>query len=416
MKVSVVTLGCKVNQYESDSLISVLKSQGHEVFSHLQEADIYIINTCAVTNEAEKKSRQTVSKCRALNPNAKILICGCASEKNAKQFQDLQNVTYISGVSNKLALAYNLENYGVKIEAHSKDYDDNYVSIPTKTRAYIKIQDGCNNFCSYCIIPYLRGRSRSRNIISILNEINALSHMVKEIVITGIDISDYKIDDKKALPVLIEQLQPYQNVRFRLGSLEQGIVDQNLIDACKKVNICPHFHLSLQSGCNTVLKRMNRKYKTKDYIKTVKLIRSNFENANISTDIIVGFPEETQKEFIQTYKFAKKVGFSNIHIFPYSVRSGTVAERMTQVDSNIKKQRVKKLEKLNKKLNKKYINKSKKQILTVLVEEEQDGYYIGHTENYIKCYIPQNVEVNSFVNVKITKQYKDGVIANVCNK
>ncbi|MBO5884962.1 MAG: radical SAM protein, partial [Clostridia bacterium] len=252
MRISVVTLGCKVNQYESDSLISVLKNQGHEVFSHLQEADIYIINTCAVTNEAEKKSRQTVAKCRSLNPYAKILVCGCASEKNVKQFQDLQNVTFISGVANKLALANNLENIGVNVESHSKYYDDNYVSIPTKTRAYIKIQDGCNNFCSYCIIPYLRGRSRSRNIISILNEVNNLSQIVKEIVITGIDISDYKVDDEKALSVLIEQLQPYQDIRFRLGSLEQGVVDNNLIEACKKVHVCPHFHLSLQSGCNTV--------------------------------------------------------------------------------------------------------------------------------------------------------------------
>ena len=413
MKIVVYTLGCKVNQYESESLMFVLNQSGHEVFSHLTYADLYIINTCAVTNEAEKKSRQTIAKCKAFNPNAKIIVCGCASEKNAKQFRGIQNVTYITGVANKLDIAFNLNNNTTQIYKHTDEYDENYKSVPTKTRAYVKIQDGCNNFCSYCIIPYLRGRSRSRNIISILNEINQLSKTVKEIVITGIDVSDYKIDNKKSLNVLIEKLKPYKNIRFRLSSLEQGVIDQSLINAFKDVNICPHFHLSLQSGCNSVLKRMNRKYRTNDYLKTVKLLRKNFDNPNISTDIIVGFPEETEEEFKKTYKFAKKVGFANIHIFPYSKRSGTVAERYKQVDGIVKKRRVKKLEKLNKKLNKKYIKKSKHGYHIVLIEENEDGFYIGHSENYIKCYIPEKVEINSFVTVKIEKPYKDGAIATL---
>ncbi len=413
MKIVVYTLGCKVNQYESESLMFVLNQSGHEVFSHLTYADLYIINTCAVTNEAEKKSRQTIAKCKAFNPNAKIIVCGCASEKNAKQFRDIQNVTYITGVANKLDIAFNLNNNTTQIYKHTDEYDENYKSVPTKTRAYVKIQDGCNNFCSYCIIPYLRGRSRSRNIISILNEINQLSKTVKEIVITAIDVSDYKIDNKKSLNVLIEKLKPYKNIRFRLSSLEQGVIDQSLINAFKDVNICPHFHLSLQSGCNSVLKRMNRKYRTNDYLKTVKLLRKNFDNPNISTDIIVGFPEETEEEFKKTYKFAKKVGFANIHIFPYSKRSGTVAERYKQVDGIVKKRRVKKLEKLNKKLNKKYIKKSKHGYHIVLIEENEDGFYIGHSENYIKCYIPEKVKINSFVTVKIEKPYKDGAIATL---
>ena len=413
MKVVVYTLGCKVNQYESESIMLALIKQGHEVFSHLTDADIYIINTCAVTNEAEKKSRQTIAKCNALNPNCKIFVCGCASEKNAKQFKDLKNVVYVSGTENKLSIAYNLDASGINVQKQATEYDDTYKTVPTKTRAYIKIQDGCNNFCSYCIIPYLRGRSRSRNIVSVLNEIDALSKQVKEIVITGIDVSDYRIDDQKSLDVLLEKLQPYDNIRFRLSSLEQGVVDEKLVLACQKINMCPHFHLSLQSGSDSVLKRMNRKYKTKDYLKTVKLIRKSFINPNISTDIIVGFAGETKKEFKETYKFAKKVGFANIHIFPYSKRSGTVAEKFEQIDGKIKKKRVKKLQKLNKKLNKKYINKSKKQILTVLVEEQKDGVYIGHTENYIKSYIPQDCKSNSFVTVKIQKQYLDGAIANL---
>lgn len=413
MKIVVYTLGCKVNQYESESLCAVLQKQGHEVFTHLTKADLYIVNTCAVTNEAERKSRQVVAKCRKLNLNAKIIVCGCSSEKNPSQFEKLKNVTYITGVSKKLNIANNLSSKGINIEKHSKEYDDSYLSNPTKTRAYVKIQDGCNNFCSYCIIPYLRGRSRSRNITSVLKEIDDLSKKVKEIVITGIDVSDYRIDDKRALSTLIDKLASYKNIRFRLSSLEQGVVDESLIEVCKKSNICPHFHLSLQSGCDTVLKRMNRKYKTKDYLQTVKLIRKNYTNPNISTDIIVGFPEETKKEFMQTYRFAKKVGFANIHIFPYSLRSGTVAERFEQVDGNEKKERVKKLEKLNKKLNEKYIRRSKKYVHTVLVEEEENGFKIGHTENYIKCYIPCNVNLNTFVDVKIQKPYKDGVVAQV---
>ena len=416
MRIVVYTLGCKVNQYESESMMSMLERMGHTVFSHLEVADVYIINTCAVTNEAEKKSRQTIAKCKALNPNARIMICGCASEKNANQFENIDGVTFVKGVANKQEMVNSLNENGIKIDKNPLEYDDTYVAMPTKTRAYIKIQDGCNNFCSYCIIPYLRGRSRSRNIVSILNEVDKLSKQVKEIIITGIDVSDYKIDGENALPFLLEKLEPYQDIRFRLSSLEQGIADQKLMDACKKINMCPHFHLSLQSGCDTVLKRMNRKYLTKDYLKTVKLIRKNFENPNISTDIIVGFPGETDKEFKKTYNFAKKVKFANIHIFPYSLRSGTVAEKMPQVDGNIKKMRVKKLEKLNEKLNKAYIKKSKKQILTVLVEEKVDDYFVGHTENYIKCYIKDNVDIDSFVEVKIEEPYKDGAIAKLIKK
>ena len=395
MRIVVYTLGCKVNQYESESMMSMLERMGHTVFSHLEFADVYIINTCAVTNEAEKKSRQTIAKCKALNPNARIMICGCASEKNANQFENIDGVTFVKGVANKQEMVNSLNENGIKIDKNPLEYDDTYVAMPTKTRAYIKIQDGCNNFCSYCIIPYLRGRSRSRNIVSILNEVDKLS---------------------KSLPFLLEKLEPYQDIRFRLSSLEQGIADQKLMDACKKINMCPHFHLSLQSGCDTVLKRMNRKYLTKDYLKTVKLIRKNFENPNISTDIIVGFPGETNKEFKKTYNFAKKVKFANIHIFPYSLRSGTVAEKMPQVDGIIKKIRVKKLEKLNEKLNKAYIKKSKKQILTVLVEEKVDDYFVGHTENYIKCYIKDNVDIDSFVEVKIEEPYKDGAIAKLIKR
>lgn len=411
MKIVVYTLGCKVNQYESDGLVHKLQELGYEVASDIEFADLYILNTCAVTNEAEKKSRQTIAKFKALNKDAKIIVCGCASQKNAKQFEDIPNVTLIKGTAFKSKIIENIASTGKQIDDLPTEYSDEFVSIPTKTRAYIKIQDGCNNFCSYCIIPYLRGRSRSRKLDDVLAEINRLSKQVKEIVITGIDITDYKIDGKRAITTLIENLSDYQNVRFRLGSLEQGIITQDFVKAVKNANICPHFHLSLQSGCDSTLKRMNRKYTTEQYYQSIEYINNNFENASITTDIIVGFPGETEEEFAKTCEFAKKCGFYNIHIFPYSKRSGTVAEKMPQVDGTIKKQRVKTLTDINQQLNKQFIDKCVDKDFVVLVEEFDGEYYIGHTENYIKCYIKQQCNINDFVKVKIIQQYQDGAIA-----
>lgn len=412
MKIVVYTLGCKVNQYESEGLICSLKSQGYDVYSEIVPADIYILNTCAVTNEAEKKSRQTIAKFKASNPNAKIYICGCASQKNPKQFSDIDGVVLVKGTANKLSLIDEFNNSGIELDELPSKYNEEYYVEPTKTRAYIKIQDGCNNFCSYCIIPYLRGRSRSRDLMSIIKEVDDLSKKVKEIVITGIDITDYRIDGERAFAKLIEQLSPYKNIRFRLGSLEQGLIDEKFLLAMKKANICPHFHLSLQSGSDSVLKRMNRKYTCKQYMDSIKLIRKHYKDACITTDVIVGFPAETDGEFKQTVKFVQKVGFYNIHIFPYSKRSGTVAEKMPQVDGKVKHERVKELSLINEKLNKKYINKTKHFKHTVLIEEFDGEYYIGHTENYIKCYIQEKCEINDFVDVKIKKMYNDGALAN----
>ena len=360
MKVCIITLGCKVNQYESDALANSLEKLGYEVCSKLEEADFFVVNTCAVTNEAEKKSRQTIAKIKKVSPKAKIYVCGCASEHNAKKFAEIEGVKFISGVSNKLKIIQHIEKTSrkkIEVDKIGEEYEDNLIAKKTKTRAYVKIQDGCNNFCSYCLIPYLRGRSRSRNIISIMNEIDALKDDVKEVVLTGIDISTYKIDGKPALHELLKLLADYP-LRIRLGSLEQASVsDEFLIAAEEMKNLCPHFHLSLQSGSNSVLKRMNRHYTTKQFEQTVKKLRKIYRDPAITTDIIVGFPGETEKEFKQTLKFAKKIGFSQIHIFPYSLREGTVAAKMPQVDGKIKRERVLKLEQLNEKLKEKYINK-----------------------------------------------------------
>lgn len=418
MKVCIITLGCKVNQYESDALANSLEKLGYEVCSKLEEADFFIVNTCAVTNEAEKKSRQTIAKIKKVSPKAKIYVCGCASEHNANKFAEIEGVKFISGVSNKLKIIQHIEKTSrkkIEVDKIGEEYEDNLIAKKTKTRAYVKIQDGCNNFCSYCLIPYLRGRSRSRNIISIMNEIDALKDDVKEVVLTGIDISTYKIDGKPALHELLNLLADYP-LRIRLGSLEQASVsDEFLIAAEEMKNLCPHFHLSLQSGSNSVLKRMNRHYTTKQFEQTVKKLRKIYRDPAITTDIIVGFPGETEKEFKQTLKFAKKIGFSQIHIFPYSLREGTVAAKMPQVDGKIKRERVLKLEQLNEKLKEKYINKCRKGYHSVLIEEKVDDFFVGHSENYIKCYIAaENLLPNTFVNVKIVKKFRDGAIAVPC--
>ena len=418
MKVCIITLGCKVNQYESDALANSLEKLGYEVCSKLEEADFFVVNTCAVTNEAEKKSRQTIAKIKKVSPKAKIYVCGCASEHNAKKFAEIEGVKFISGVSNKLKIIQHIEKTSrkkIEVDKIGEEYEDNLIAKKTKTRVYVKIQDGCNNFCSYCLIPYLRGRSRSRNIISIMNEIDALKDDVKEVVLTGIDISTYKIDGKPALHKLLNLLADYP-LRIRLGSLEQASVsDEFLIAAEEMKNLCPHFHLSLQSGSNSVLKRMNRHYTTKQFEQTVKKLRKIYRDPAITTDIIVGFPGETEKEFKQTLKFAKKIGFSQIHIFPYSLREGTVAAKMPQVDGKIKRERVLKLEQLNEKLKEKYINKCRKGYHSVLIEEKVDDFFVGHSENYIKCYIAaENLLPNTFVNVKIVKKFRDGAIAVPC--
>lgn len=415
MKISIITLGCKVNSYESDSLRLALKNLGHEVFDDFVPADIYIINTCAVTNEAERKSRQMVAKCRKLNPNAKIIITGCASQKNSEQFRNLEGVTLISGVKNKLALIDELDLCDTIVTPLDEKYDECYFPEPSHTRAYVKIQDGCNNFCSYCIIPYLRGRSRSRDIVEIMNEVQALSEHAKEIVITGIDITDYKIEGKRALPILLKNLES-NNYRVRLGSIENTLIDDDFIKSLKEIsNLCPHFHLSLQSGCDAILKKMNRHYTAEQFYKRVKMLRRVIKNPAITTDIIVGFPQETEEMFWKTVKFVKKVGFASIHVFPYSKREGTVASRMRdQIPNSEKSKRVEILQAVGAKLHEKYIKKSRRGKHQLLVESVDGGYAWGYTENYIRCKIHDDgYSSNQMLRVKITR-IEDGVA--VCKK
>lgn len=425
MKIAILTLGCKVNKYESDALEYELNLKGFETTDKLEFADIYVVNTCAVTQEAEKKSRQMIARCRKFNSDAKFFICGCASQHNQKQFIE-KNVDYVSGTAGKYKIAKIVEEIISQGELQSHkfenvdeiplEYEDGMRAKQNRTRAYIKIQDGCNNFCSYCIIPYLRGRSRSRPIFSIINEVAGLDDDIKEVVLTGINVTDYKIDGEKGLAVLLEELNT-MGKRLRLGSVEDTIIDEDFIKKLATFeNFCPHFHLSLQSGSESVLKRMNRKYTPSQFAESVSLIRKYFKNPAITTDVIVGFPQETEEEFEETYKFVKDVGFSQLHIFQYSQREGTVSSKLYKdMDNQIKQKRFERLEELNRKLRKQFLSKNKKG--NVLIEEKVGAFYVGYTENYIRCYIKAKEDVvGQVVGVKIQKPYKDGAKAKIISK
>ena len=400
MKIAVLTLGCKVNKYESDALIFKLRELGFEAVDTLEEADAYIINTCAVTNEAERKSRQMIERCRKYNERAKIYVLGCASQNRPMQFED-KGVTFIQGVANKLKIIDHLEDKGEDIYKLPLKYEDDLYSAQTLTRAFIKIQDGCDNFCTYCIIPYLRGRSRSRSVESVISEVEKLPKEVKEVVLVGIDVSSYSSNGNLLID-LLERLDKF-NFRLRLSSMEDNLVSEDFVRRLSRLkNFCPHFHLSLQSGCDKVLEKMNRKYTTADFKHTVELIRRYFPLAGITTDVIVGFPTETEEDFEETVKFIKEIKFSDLHIFPYSNRTGTVASKLYKdLPKSIKIERGKCLEEIKKRDKLEFIKKN--DIVEILLEEEESGVFYGYSKNYIKCKIKGNFKVGDVVKAKIVK-------------
>jgi len=422
-KVSIITLGCKVNQYESGQIAKKLEENNIEVFHELKEADAYVINTCAVTNEAEKKSRGIVAKIRKVSKTAPLYIAGCSSQNDYTKFERFDNVKLIIGTSNKPSIAdkiisdfNNQSELLINTEINTLYKEENF-SQSDRTRAVIKIQEGCNNFCSYCLIPYLRGRERSRNLDSIINELNELNGKINEVIFTGINLSNWGIDfnNNFSLKNIAILMRNYPQIRFRFSSLEQNIISEDFLQVLKQTkNFAPHFHLSLQSGADKTLKFMNRKYTSSEFYKKVQLIRKYFDNPAITTDIIVGFPTETEEDFKECYNFAKKCKFAKIHIFPYSVRSGTVASKLKNVAINVK-DRVQRLSNLDKEMFVSYINSCKNKNFTVIIERFNNGYYEGHTENYIKCYItPVNkLNQNQIVNVKIKSAYLDGAIAEI---
>ncbi len=407
MKVVVFNLGCKVNQYESDVLIKRLIEQGFEVSEKLEFADYYILNTCAVTSEAEKKSRQCIARVKKQNPDAKILVCGCASQNNPTQFEK-DGVIYVSGTAKKELTTLLEPCLNNSVELPQK-YEEIGFARSLRTRSYIKVQDGCNNFCSYCLIPFVRGRSRSRSIENIVKEIESLPPNTKEIVLTAINLSAYGKDIGLELSDLIVALQTF-DIRIRLGSFETNVITDKLLAELKNLKrFCPHFHLSLQSGDDNVLKRMNRHYTSAEFFENVEKIRRVFPNAAITTDVIVGFPQETEQEFTNCVAFIKKVGFADLHIFSYSKRDGTVASKMTQVPKNVIEDRARRLSEAKTQLKAEYDKKFINQPLEVLFEDSEDGYFVGYSENYIKIFATNAIN-NSVKRIIPTKLFKDGLI------
>ena len=409
MLASVITLGCKVNEYESQSILNQLKCVGYEITEGLVYADVYIINTCAVTNTAERKSRQVLSKIEKLNPVAKIIVCGCAVQNNPTQFLANKNVIALTGNAGKEEILKFIEKENkVLPEIDHKCYKNMARPIETRTRQFIKIQDGCDFFCSYCVIPYVRGRSRSRDLDDIIEEIN--NTQANEIVLTGINMSDYRINGELALKTLVKEVDKL-NKRFRISSIECLALDDEMLDILAgSKNFCPHFHLSLQSACNDTLKRMNRHYTIEQFKEIVKKIRDKFNKPHIATDIIVGFKGETDKEFEDTVKNVKEIEFSSMHIFPYSERSGTVASKLGgAVDKCTAKQREKVLQELNQQFREKFLIENLNTEHKVLIEEIDGEYSLGYTENYIYTYIQGKHKVGDIFNVKLKEIYKNGI-------
>lgn len=420
-EISIITLGCKQNKYESDCMARILEKE-YSVFTKLQFADVYIINTCAVTAEAEKKSRQYIAKCNKLNPKCKIIICGCASQNNIDQFRDKDNVVYVFGTEGKEnILEYVKQAFANNIVYEKEELPLEYRSItnPNKTtvRENLKIQDGCNNFCTYCVIPYLRGRSRSRDIDDIISEAHMMASRTREIVLTGIDISSYKVNDELALPKLMARLSDV-DANISLGSLEQGVITEDLMKDLKSMpNFVPHFHLSLQSGDNEILKKMNRHYTADEFYQKVNLIRKYFPLANITTDVIVGFAGETEEQFANTKSFVSKCEFSFVHIFPYSKREGTIAYNFPDLDKEIKRKRVDELEAVNKELQYKYLSQFIGKESLFLPEEKKD-YWEGFSLEHIRCYSDKKFMIvdsnsNNFYKVVFREIYEDGLFVDV---
>ena len=430
--VSFYTLGCKVNQYETNAMEQQFIKNNYEIVENTQKADIYVINTCTVTNMAERKSRQMLRRVKEINPSAVLVVCGCYAQVAKNELEQIPEIDIILGINEKNEIVQIVENYMEKMAEQDKrsqeaeiddvskqkeflDFGD--VTYTEKNRAVVKVQDGCNMFCSYCIIPYARGRIRSRKIESVVSEIEKIAKEgIKEVVITGIHVASYGKDfdnentsKKIRLIDLLEAINKIDGIdRIRLSSLEPTIVDEEFATRLSKLDkICDHFHLSLQSGCDETLKRMNRKYTTQIYRDAVATLRKYYPEASFTTDVIVGFPGETDEEFAKTYKFLEEIDFYRLHVFKYSPRRGTVAEKMpNQIDGNKKEERSNKLIELSNstenKHNQSYIGKTVK----VLFEEFEDGFFKGHTTNYMMVKVAGEEErsdkfVNKILDVKI---------------
>lgn len=435
-----VTLGCKVNQYETNAMAQKFLEKGYQIIEEITpenediKPDICIINTCTVTNMSDRKSRQMLRRMKEKNPSTIVVAVGCYAQVAKNELAKIPEIDLVLGNNEKVEIVKHVEEYinnhinNVELDdvMYSKEFSDfGDVTYTEKTRAVIKIQDGCDRFCSYCIIPYARGRVRSRKPESIISEITQIaSKGIKEVVITGIHIASYGKDflmskDSKLtnyrLIDLLEEINEIQGIqRIRLGSIEPLLITVEFVERLKKLEkICHHFHLSLQSGCDETLKRMNRRYTTEQFKEIVRLLRNAYSDVNLTTDIIVGFPGETDEEFNKTYQFLKEIKFYKMHVFKYSPRKGTKAAVMpNQINGDIKEERSKKLIELSDRneieYNKSYNGKN----VEVLFEEEKDGMYKGHTQNYIMVYCQSKEKLdNKIIDVVCEKAEKEHIIA-----
>ena len=397
MNVAFYTLGCKVNQYETQALEQLFAQRGHCVVPFEWEADAYIINTCTVTAVSDKKSRQVIRRARKTAPDAVIAVCGCYPQTHPEDM-DALGVDLVSGTGDRLGFVA-LTEQAVLERRPITALDDamkrmNFEMLPAgglegRTRAMLKVEDGCVNFCSYCIIPYARGRIRSLPLDGAIEQTKSLVQQgFQEIVLTGIEISSWGHDLKNGLS-LIDLLETVcaaaPDCRIRLGSLEPRTITEDFcLRAAKLPNLCPHFHLSMQSGCDSVLSRMNRKYDTARYCQSLSLLRQHFDRPAITTDLIVGFPGETEEEFAQTLDFIRKCAFSSMHVFPYSRRPGTPAAKLPgQVANAVKEERAHRAAEIAAQMEQDYVSQFLGTSLPVLFEEEKDGLWRGHTPNYL---------------------------------
>jgi len=421
--VAFITLGCKVNQYETNAMSQKLIEEGYKIVEHIQKADIYIINTCTVTNMSDRKSRQMIRRAKEINPEAIIIAVGCYVQVAKKEIEKIKEIDLALGNEEKVDIVKycneiiqkNKKEEIADVMQSRKFAEFGETSYTEKTRAVIKVQDGCDRFCSYCIIPYARGRVRSREPEHIIKEIKQIANEgIKEVVITGIHIASYGKDFKKDYKLidLLEEINKIDGIeRIRLGSIEPLLITEEFVQRLVKLEkICEQFHLSLQSGCDETLKRMNRRYTTQQFEEIVKRLRKAYDNVNLTTDIIVGFPGETEEEFAKTYKFLEKIKFYKMHIFKYSPRKGTRAEQMPQqIEPQLKEERSKKLIELSDKNEKEYNSEYVGKRVEVLWEEQKNEIYKGHTKNYVLVEMkakPSENKENVIESVQISQAYE----------
>ena len=423
-KVALHNLGCKVNAYEIEAMQQLLEEAGYEIVPFEPGADIYVINTCTVTNIADRKSRQMLHKAKKMNPEAIVVATGCYVQTGGEKLEKDEAIDLVLGNNQKINIVEALAEYAENKPGHgshvikinqTKEYEELSIDHTAEhVRAYIKVKDGCNQFCTYCIIPYARGRVRSRNIESVLKEVRALAEKgYKEVVLTGIHLSSYGVDfpeeKKETLLSLIRAVHEIEGIRrIRLGSLEPGIVTREFAEGIAALpKVCPHFHLSLQSGCDETLERMNRRYRSGEYRERCELLREVYGNPALTTDVIVGFPQESEEEFRKSYDFVDSIRFYETHIFKYSRRQGTKAAAMDgQLTEAEKSFRSEKMIELHHRHAGDYEKSMLGKNLEVLIEEEytKDGrtWYLGHSREYIKTAVPKSEAygVNDIVIVK----------------